>query len=318
MSASNKRVKVPMTYHHLMSRIAHKVFFMKNEERDSFIEMMRRVAEFTGLKLLAWCIMENHFHILAYLPERVEIDDLELRRRYRILKGMELGTVSKEEIDRLKKQMYSVGGFMKILKQWFTQEYNARYQHTGTLWEGVYKDVLVKEEPIELAKRAAYIHLNPIKAAITTDFTGYLWSSFNALKRGDEVALAGMRMIYENMSVEKILSEHSELMEKCLDGIKKERASKIADMRAAGLAAPVDHLTSEAMVAQEIAHREEVAKAIVEEKSIRKAAGRPSSKEGLKQRIRQLLAENPSMSRAAICEATGASRSSVYRCIGEL
>lgn len=316
-----------MTYHHLMSRIAHKVFFMGSAERDSFIEMMRRVSEFTGIKLLSWCIMENHFHILAFLPERVALTDDEVMRRYHILKGNSLKSnreevdvmLSRETIEKLKKQMFSIGEFMKILKQWFTEEYNARYQHTGTLWEGVYKDVPVKDEPHELAKRASYIHLNPVKAGITPNYAEYLWSSFTALNRGDEMAFSGMKMIYGEATREEIIEAHTELMSECLEGIKKERALKIALMRASGLEAPVDHLTSEAMVAQELAHREEAMNALIEEKTIEKQArGRPSKAEDLELQIKKLLAENPNISRAAICEATGASRSTVYRCMKEI
>ena len=40
-----------------MSRIAHKVFFMTDEVRNDFIEMIRRAADFCGIKLVSWCIM---------------------------------------------------------------------------------------------------------------------------------------------------------------------------------------------------------------------------------------------------------------------
>ena len=70
MGFSNFRKREPFTVHHIMNRIAHRVFFLRDEERNDFIEMMRRVAEFTGIQLLGWCVMNNHFHILAYLPER--------------------------------------------------------------------------------------------------------------------------------------------------------------------------------------------------------------------------------------------------------
>ena len=75
MAASNHRIRETSTYHRLISRIAHRVYFMKDEERNDFVEMMRRVAEFSGITLVAWCVLTNHFHILAYLPEAVEIGE---------------------------------------------------------------------------------------------------------------------------------------------------------------------------------------------------------------------------------------------------
>ena len=77
MAASNHRVRQANTFHHLISRIAHRVYFMKDEERNDFVEMMRRVADFSGITLVAWCVLNNHFHIFAFLPEAVEIAEEE-------------------------------------------------------------------------------------------------------------------------------------------------------------------------------------------------------------------------------------------------
>ena len=87
MAVSNNRVKERNTVHHLISRIAHRVYFLKDEECQDFLSMMFRVAEFCGIRLLGWCIMTNHFHVLAYLPEKEELDEKEVVRRYGVLKG---------------------------------------------------------------------------------------------------------------------------------------------------------------------------------------------------------------------------------------
>ena len=278
------------------------------------MDMMRRVAEFTGIKLVAWCIMANHFHILAYLPERIELDDAELKRRYRILKGVDLVDDSPLKKESLTKQMYSIGAFMKILKQWFTANYNQRHQHKGTLWESVYKDVVVKDVPHDIAKCAAYIHLNPIRAAITLNYDEYPWSSFTALSKGAEDAFAGMRMIYgEEVAREEMLDAHRELMSACLEGIKRERALRIANLRESGVAAPIDHLTSEAMVAEETERKRIEAEALVEETLIRKHRGRPRGGNGeIEAKIRALRAENPKLGAGAIAEALGLPISTTY------
>ena len=88
MANSNRRVKTFCTVHHLVSRIAHRVYFLKDDERMDFLEIVRRVAEFTGIQLLGWCVMGNHFHLLAFLPEPQDIDECEVLRRYGILKGV--------------------------------------------------------------------------------------------------------------------------------------------------------------------------------------------------------------------------------------
>ena len=323
-----------MTYHHLMSRIAHRVYFMTEEVRNDFIEMIRRAADFCGIKLVAWCIMTNHFHLLVFLPMREELQEAEVLRRYGVLKGRarlsqlvaELDALRKradggaEEIkaklDAITRPMYDIGEFMKIVKQWMTQEYNRRNSHVGTLWEAVYKDVLVKDDPTELAKRAGYIHLNPVRAAICTGFAEYPWSSFTAFARKDDIAVAGLRRIYgEEADVGEISEAHHELMAKLLEQIKLERAQDIARKRQAGFDMPADPLTSEALIAQESAHLKEVMAESVEEKAIRRARGRPSKADDLLNEIIALLKENPTMRASAIVAATGHPRASVYRCV---
>lgn len=336
MSASNNRDKEYFTYHHLMSRIAHKVYFLTDEVRSDFLEMVRRAAEFCGIKLLAWCVMTNHFHLLAYLPEPEAIDEPEVLRRYGILKGKARRTELEKELEMLrhakdgeeevrkrletiKRIMYDIGEFMKIVKQWMTQDYNRRYSHSGTLWESVYRDVTVKGTAEELGKRAAYIHLNPIRAAICGGFAEYPWSSFTALRRGDELALEGMRLIYgSEAGREEILSAHHELMSDLLEQIKFERAQDIARKRQAGFDVPPDPLTTEALIAQAASHLETVMAASVEEKAIKRSRGRPAQAADLESAIRRLLAQDPQMSAGAIVEATGRSESLVYRCLKKI
>ena len=318
-----------------MSRIAHKVYFLNEEVRDEFIEMIRRAADFCGIELVSWCIMTNHFHLLVYLPRPTNISEEETLRRYGVLKGSarlkvlvnelsamrthENGEVDVEKrLKEIQRSMYNIGEFMKIVKQWLTQEYNRRYSHVGTLWESVYRDVLVKETSEELGKRAGYIHLNPIRAAITDDFESYPWSSMTALQRGDEVALMGMRHIY-GPAAEKgeILEAHHTLMAKLLEQIKIEKAQDIASKRQAGFDVPADHLTTEALIAQESAHLEVIMAASIEDKAMQRR-GRPSSIAALEVKIKTLLAQDPNISANALVKATGHSRSAVYRCLKKL
>ena len=88
MSNSSHRIKDCNTVHHITSRIAHKVRFLQDDDvRNDLIEIIRRAADFTGVKLLGWCVMINHFHILAFLPPPIELPEDEIIRRYGVLKG---------------------------------------------------------------------------------------------------------------------------------------------------------------------------------------------------------------------------------------
>ena len=83
--------------YHLISRLAHQAFFLTKEERTRAVDLMRRVEEFSGVIVLAYAFMTNHFHIFIYVPERETIDDDEIIRRIKVLyRGSSLDIVLSE------------------------------------------------------------------------------------------------------------------------------------------------------------------------------------------------------------------------------
>ena len=71
--------------YHLISRLAHRAFFLDDEEKDRAVALMRRVEEFSGVVVLAYAFMSNHFHIFIYVPSAEEIGEGEILRRIRVL-----------------------------------------------------------------------------------------------------------------------------------------------------------------------------------------------------------------------------------------
>lgn len=257
------------TVHHLMSRIAHSVYFLKDDQCGQLLEIVRRATEFCGLKLLGWCIMTNHFHLLVYLPEIEALDESEVVRRYSILKGRAAGEQLKQRLaglraqglagnesadqllGKLKRRMYDVGEYMKIIKQWFSEWYNCNSGHAGTLWSATYKDKLVRNSGEDVSRTLAYINLNPVRAMITTDFDGYEWSSFTACTRGDALAESGLRFVYgDGATRDELMQVHREKMEAALGDVREEVAISVVRRRAAGVQVVGNSLTDEALVAQ--------------------------------------------------------------------
>ena len=337
MSASNDRFQEFNTVHHLVSRIAHRVHFLKDDERNDFIEMMRRTAEFSGIQLLGWCIMINHFHILIYLPFPPDsIPEEEVIRRVAILKGKSGGEAfanwiaserakgNEDEItralDKQRRRMYDIGEYMKILKQWFTQEYNRRYSHVGTLWESSYHDIGVKMDAANMSRVLSYIHLNPIRAAACAGFDDYLWSSLNAAVRGDPIAIAGLNFVYgEEFSSSEVIALHHEQMNEVLEYEKRKRAQEVARKRAAGYEVPNDALTDEAYVAQAAAHLEKVVEAGVElyeeDAKYKKCA---KKREEVERRIIDEIRRNPRISSADLAALLGIPHSTMHNYVSGL
>ena len=338
MSNSNNRSRDPETVHHLVSRIAHRVYFLEDDERKDFLEIVRRASQFSGIELLGWCVMTNHFHLMVYQPMQTFVDEAEILRRYGILKGIaaaervarefaawrmedEQGERRVSEwLDRQRRRMYDVGCFMKIVKQWFTEEYNRRHSHKGTLWESAYYDRLVARTVPEMSKCMGYIHLNPIRGAASDRFDGYVWSSYSAFRKGDPTAVRGMRFVYgDEMSDSEIAEMHESLLGMLLEEEKLRRAGEIALKRAAGYEVPADRLTTEAMIAQKLAQLEEVQRASIALNGREMPIDTPKQKkESRESMILALLSANPDLEVPQVAERMGVALSSVYRLIGGL
>jgi AcrR family transcriptional regulator len=209
---------------------------------------------------------------------------------------------------------------MKILKQWFTFEYNRRYSHKGTLWESAYYDRVIGLSVSKIAECLGYIHLNPIRAAASDSFDGYFWSSYTAFVRGNLLAEKGMRFVYgDDISRDEIICRHNELLNSLLEKEKRRRAEEIARKRAAGYDAPIDPLTSEAMVIQAAAHLEKVRAAAVELHESDDIKGRKEKRRFLMEStVRESIETNPNVSPAQIADMLGVSPRTVYRILAKI
>ena len=68
--ARKNRIHVPNGTYHVTSRLAERAHWLRDPSfKDKVVSWIHGVAEFTGVQLLAWCVMDNHFHMLVYVPE---------------------------------------------------------------------------------------------------------------------------------------------------------------------------------------------------------------------------------------------------------
>ena len=77
-------------YYHCISRVIERRMAFGEDEKEMFRKMMRKVEDFSGVKVLTYAVFSNHFHILAHVPKRVTISDAELIRRLRVVYGKTL------------------------------------------------------------------------------------------------------------------------------------------------------------------------------------------------------------------------------------
>jgi len=190
----------PVIYH-CVTRVVDRRFAFEQADKEKFRTFMRMQENFTGCRVLAYCLMSNHVHLLLEVPPMAEgglSDDELLRRMKAVHNEVAVAEVAKRLVELRKSgrdvaarelhesvtyRMHDLGEFMKALLQRFSRWFNTNHQRTGTLWESRFKSVLV-EDGIAAQTMAAYIDLNPVRAGMVEDPADYRWSSYGEAMGG--------------------------------------------------------------------------------------------------------------------------------------
>ena len=205
-------------YYHVISRVVEQRFYLGVEEKDVFRDMMWRVAEFSGVQIITYTVMDNHFHMLIQVPEAKPITENEVLRRIgliyrdkdwdRVFQQYERVKDSGSTVwmERWLKQytyrMWDLSEFMKTLKSRYTIWYNKNHaDRVGTLWSDRFRSVLI--EPLQntsgraaLALIASYIELNAVRAGIVVDPKEYTWCGYRDALAGYKPARAGILQLF--------------------------------------------------------------------------------------------------------------------------
>jgi len=218
-----KRLRAPehwtSAYYHCISRVVGREFLLGQAEKEHFVRLMRRQEAFCKVRVVSYCVLDNHFHLLVEEPsESFEgMNDRDFLAHIKATRPKEeYGQVAQDvdrwsndrhrvPIDDLKtsyiRRMGNVSFFMKGLKQEFTQWYNRKHKRHGTLWESRFKSVLVNGLDAEaLVMISAYIDLNPVRAGIVDDPKDYRWSSYGVACAGKAVARNGIKQVIDTLN----------------------------------------------------------------------------------------------------------------------
>jgi len=140
--ARQARIEYKGALYHLTSRgNAQQDIFTTDEDRLEFINRLRQSRNRYNIIIYAYCLMDNHFHLLVETPE---------------------GNVSQ---------------FMRHLNSAYTQNFNLSNNRVGHLFQGRFKSILVQKD-LYLLELARYIVLNPVRAGMVKAAKDWRWSSY--------------------------------------------------------------------------------------------------------------------------------------------
>ena len=114
---------------------------VKVKINNEFFEIDNPKSMHRNIDLIAFCIMPNHFHLLVK---------------------------QKNEKD--------ISKFVKRISISYCLYYRKKYKHSGYLFQGRFKGVLLRTEKA-ISKTFDYVHKNPTKAKLAKKEENYRWSS---------------------------------------------------------------------------------------------------------------------------------------------
>lgn len=138
------RIQFPGAFYHVLSRgIERRPIYHGNRERERFLEFLRDSQEKFQIRIFAYCLMDNHYHLLVQTKEA------------------------------------NLSQTMKYLNGSYATYINAKRKRVGHVFAYKYKSIVVENDTY-LMTLSRYIHLNPVKAGIVAMPVEYKWSSYRA------------------------------------------------------------------------------------------------------------------------------------------
>lgn len=203
----------PSAIYHCLSRVVDRRFIFDDLEKQRFLDLLRECADFCEVRILTFCLMSNHFHLLVEVPApppNLPSAEVLLDKLARLSSRQDLQAF-RNHIDHFRRlgdpaaeaaflapfhaRLWNLSAFLKLLKQRFSLSYNRRHGRCGTLWEERFKSVLVQGTGHPLLTLAAYIDLNPVRAGLVQDPKDYRWCGYAEALAGRKAARLGIQRL---------------------------------------------------------------------------------------------------------------------------
>ncbi|MCL6472739.1 MAG: transposase [Firmicutes bacterium] len=136
------RIDIPNLLYHVVARGNYQQdIFYSDADRELYLELLAFYKEKLGFTVYAFCLMSNHVHLLLRPTEKSSLAEI-----------------------------------VKSLHSRYAKKCNYRQKQRGHLFQERFYSVVVDSEAY-LLELTRYIHLNAVRAGITSKPQDYKWSS---------------------------------------------------------------------------------------------------------------------------------------------
>ncbi len=169
-------VKGEEVIYHIISRTALDGFVLGDVEKEHLLKLIKWLSSVYFTEVFGFCIMGNHFHMLAKMKNSDNHSDEEVWEKLKLYYQDEKREIFDGQIPYFREKLSDLSEYIKEIKQRFSRYYNKLHGRKGYFWGERFKSVIV-EEGDTLINCLAYIDLNPIRANIVRKPEDYRWSS---------------------------------------------------------------------------------------------------------------------------------------------
>ena len=195
-------------FHVIVQGINKEYIFDKEEYINKYLEIIGKKEEDYNIEILAYCIMNNHAHLLIYSEDYKELSK-----------------------------------FMHRINCIYAQYYNSCENRVGVLFRNRYVSEPIYKENY-LLNCINYIHMNPVKANMVNECSKYKYSSYNQYIKNEGVAKSNIlvkifgkqnwgelfKLLDNNISFEDMEAEKEELFKKVVTQFELENNKRVKEI----------------------------------------------------------------------------------------
>lgn len=166
-----ERLTYPGAFHHVTNRgIKGEYIFPGDKDKEIFLEHLSKRATILGIRIIGYCLMNNHYHLLL---ENVS------------------GRMS---------------GLLKQVNGAYGIYYRRRHGGKGYVFQNRFKSTLIQDDSY-LRLAILYLLQNPVRAGLVSNVGEYAWSSAKEYLGKSKCPIADVRFVQELWGGMKVLSK---------------------------------------------------------------------------------------------------------------
>nr|WP_279382571.1 transposase [Acanthopleuribacter pedis] len=171
----------PTAYYHVMIRTAQQEMYLGEDYVPGFkrvmLDIFQSMAEVYYVKIFAWAIMDNHYHLcLEVKKPPKDMEDLQLRFERLQSLNQSSRKWQPELADKFYKRFTDLSEFMRSVNLRIAKAFNRARGTKGHLWGDRFLSKIIENKP-SLLRVMAYIEQNPVRAGLCRFPSQYPWCS---------------------------------------------------------------------------------------------------------------------------------------------